>query len=43
MHHQIFLRLMNGKLTFAPLDRFPPKRVLDVGTGTGIWALDMAE
>lgn len=43
MHHQIFLRLMGGKLTFAPLDRYPPKRILDVGTGTGIWALDMAE
>lgn len=43
MHHQIFLRLMDGKLTFVPLDQYPPQRILDVGTGTGIWALDIAE
>lgn len=43
MHHQIFLKVLDGKLTLAPLDRDPPKRILDVGTGTGIWALDIAE
>jgi ubiquinone/menaquinone biosynthesis C-methylase UbiE len=43
MHHHIFLKMLDGKLTLAPLDQNPPKRVLDVGTGTGIWALDFAE
>ncbi|KAH8145923.1 uncharacterized protein LAJ45_10065 [Morchella importuna] len=43
MHHHIFLKLLYGKLTLAPLDQYPPRRVLDVGCGTGIWALDMAE
>jgi ubiquinone/menaquinone biosynthesis C-methylase UbiE len=30
-----------GKLYLAPIDN--PARVLDVGTGTGIWALDFGE
>lgn len=29
---------MRGKLHFAPLKN--PKRILDLGTGTGIWAID---
>ncbi|RYC64938.1 hypothetical protein CHU98_g1269 [Xylaria longipes] len=37
-------RLFNGKNYFAPWsqDR-PPKRVLDLATGTGMWAIEMAE
>jgi len=30
-----------GKLYLAPIDN--PARVIDVGTGTGIWALDFGE
>lgn len=30
-----------NKLFFAPLHQ--PRRVLDVGTGTGIWAIDFAD
>lgn len=30
-----------GKLYQAPVDK--PQRVLDVGTGTGIWAMDFGE
>ncbi|RPA90331.1 S-adenosyl-L-methionine-dependent methyltransferase [Choiromyces venosus 120613-1] len=42
LHHHIFLLLCGGKLTFVPFKE-PPRRVLDVGTGTGIWAQDAAE
>jgi hypothetical protein len=33
--------LSKGELCRAPIKN--PKRVLDLGTGTGIWALDFAE
>jgi methylase of polypeptide subunit release factors len=32
---------MDGKLYFAPIES--PKRVLDIGTGTGIWAMDFGD
>lgn len=36
--------LFNGRLHFAPIaDDFTPKRILDVGTGTGAWAMDMGD
>ncbi|KAK4450843.1 S-adenosyl-L-methionine-dependent methyltransferase [Podospora aff. communis PSN243] len=38
--HQYTLMLMNNKLFAAPIEN--PKRVLDIGTGTGIWAIDLA-
>lgn len=39
-HH--LLRITYGnKLFFSPLEN--PRRCLDVGTGTGIWAVDMAD
>ncbi|PSN72471.1 S-adenosyl-L-methionine-dependent methyltransferase, partial [Corynespora cassiicola Philippines] len=41
MHH-IWLLLLSGKLYDAPLQE-PPNRVLDIGTGTGIWAIDYAD
>ncbi|KAM5344245.1 hypothetical protein ACJ41O_012782 [Fusarium nematophilum] len=39
--HHIYRLLLGGKLYLAPISS--PKRVLDLGTGTGIWALDFAE
>ncbi|KAF8245880.1 S-adenosyl-L-methionine-dependent methyltransferase [Wilcoxina mikolae CBS 423.85] len=42
LHHEIFLRLMGGRLFDAPI-RNEPQRVLDIGTGTGIWCIDMAD
>jgi hypothetical protein len=40
-HHAMTLSL-NGRLHLAPLDK-GMKRVLDIGTGTGIWAIEMGE
>lgn len=33
--------LFRGGLYRAPINE--PRRVLDIGTGTGIWAIDFAE
>lgn len=33
--------LLGGRLFNAPLKN--PQKVLDLGTGTGIWAIDFAE
>ncbi|KAI5848797.1 S-adenosyl-L-methionine-dependent methyltransferase [Tricharina praecox] len=41
LHHHICLLSAGGNITFAPVQN--PQRILDVGTGTGIWALDAAE
>jgi methylase of polypeptide subunit release factors len=42
LHHEIILQLLGGKLHKAPIEK-KPQRILDVGTGTGIWAIDMAD
>jgi ubiquinone/menaquinone biosynthesis C-methylase UbiE len=42
MHHEIFMQLLNGELHRAPIGN-TPQQILDVGTGTGIWAIDMAD
>lgn len=41
MHH-LFKLLTGGHLHRAPIPA-SPRRILDIGTGTGIWALEMAE
>ena len=41
MYHEIMLMLRDGALHQAPLSS--PQRILDIGTGTGIWAIDMAD
>lgn len=38
MKHAMVVHLCDGRLHFAPLE--DPRRILDVGTGTGIWAID---
>ncbi|KAK2685520.1 hypothetical protein QWA68_015214 [Fusarium oxysporum] len=42
--HHVLTLLLDGKPTLVPLkDNIQLKRVLDVGTGTGIWAIDFAD
>ncbi|KAF9870315.1 hypothetical protein CkaCkLH20_12162 [Colletotrichum karsti] len=45
MQHHLFLRTLDDALGLAPpnYDNSRLKRVLDVGTGTGIWAIDFAD
>ncbi|KAF5021971.1 hypothetical protein F66182_5980 [Fusarium sp. NRRL 66182] len=40
--HHCTLLLLENRLHLAPIDKSPQK-ILDIGTGTGIWAIDMAE
>lgn len=40
--HHIFGLALKGELFLAPIPE-KPQRVLDLGTGTGIWAMDFAE
>lgn len=39
MLHAMMLEVTNGKLFFAPISEHPQK-ILDLGTGTGIWAIE---
>ncbi|CAK7218561.1 hypothetical protein SEUCBS140593_003588 [Sporothrix eucalyptigena] len=41
LQHHLATRLLEGKLYLAPIG--PVHRVLDFGTGTGIWAVEFAE
>src|SRR5271155_4740725 len=42
MLHHIWRLILNGELFRAPISR-NVQRVLDIGTGTGIWAIDFAD
>ncbi|KUJ08759.1 S-adenosyl-L-methionine-dependent methyltransferase [Mollisia scopiformis] len=42
MGHHMMLILLENELHLAPISE-NPQRILDVGTGTGIWAIDMAD
>ncbi|KAK6955923.1 hypothetical protein Daesc_003570 [Daldinia eschscholtzii] len=41
MQHAMFMLLCDSKLHFAPLEN--PRSILDIGTGTGIWAIEMGD
>jgi 2-polyprenyl-3-methyl-5-hydroxy-6-metoxy-1,4-benzoquinol methylase len=45
IYHKIFEVARKGKLHSAPVhyDHNSELRILDLGCGTGIWAIDMAE
>ncbi|TGJ81717.1 hypothetical protein E0Z10_g7052 [Xylaria hypoxylon] len=42
MLHAMMLEATNGQLFFAPISNHPLK-ILDMGTGTGIWAIEIAD
>ena len=41
LQHHLFLLTLDGKLNLAPVSK--PQYVLDIGTGTGIWAIEYGE
>ncbi|KAK1984766.1 TAM domain methyltransferase [Colletotrichum cereale] len=41
MKHALVVNICEGALHSAPLDH--PQKILDVGTGTGIWAVEMGD
>ncbi|KAH7411286.1 S-adenosyl-L-methionine-dependent methyltransferase [Cadophora sp. MPI-SDFR-AT-0126] len=41
LQHHLFNLTFDGKLALAPISN--PHMVLDIGTGTGLWAVDFAE
>lgn len=41
--HHAFLRTLEGKLFLSPLEKNKIHKVLDVGTGTGLWPIDFAD
>ena len=41
LQHMLFTISCDGALNFAPIEN--PKRVLDIATGTGIWAMEFGK
>ncbi|PGH00540.1 hypothetical protein GX51_05755 [Blastomyces parvus] len=41
MKHSMVVNMCGGKLHYAPLES--PHRIIDIGTGTGVWAMDMGD
>lgn len=42
LYHHICTLLIDGELYLAPIGE-APQRILDIGTGTGIWPIEMGD
>lgn len=42
IHNHLMTLLLDGNLHMAPIGK-NPQRILDIGTGTGIWAIEMGD
>ncbi|KAK3318839.1 S-adenosyl-L-methionine-dependent methyltransferase [Apodospora peruviana] len=42
MKHAMVLEMTDGKLFYAPIGE-SPKKIIDIGTGTGIWAIEVGD
>lgn len=43
MQHHIYRQALDDRLFLAPLQKDKIQDVLDVGCGTGLWCIDMAD
>ncbi|GKT53614.1 methyltransferase domain-containing protein [Colletotrichum tofieldiae] len=43
MNHSLMVRTIGNRLFLAPIEEEKTHRILDVGTGTGIWAVEMGD
>ncbi|KAK4213071.1 malonyl-O-methyltransferase [Rhypophila decipiens] len=43
MIHHVFYRLLNDRIFLAPINPNDSLRVLDIGTGTGLWAIHLGD
>jgi SAM-dependent methyltransferase len=43
MIHHVYYRALHDRLFLAPIDPSQGLRVLDIGTGTGIWPIDLGD
>ncbi|ETN39249.1 uncharacterized protein HMPREF1541_05472 [Cyphellophora europaea CBS 101466] len=43
LQHELWFRTFGGRLFTSPIKKEKIKQVLDLGTGTGIWAIEMAD
>ncbi|EQB50869.1 hypothetical protein CGLO_09642 [Colletotrichum gloeosporioides Cg-14] len=43
MSHAVKVRSIGNKLFLAPLEKEKVHRILDIGTGTGIWSIEMGD
>ncbi|KAI8199786.1 Secondary metabolism regulator LAE1 [Colletotrichum sp. SAR 10_76] len=41
--HNMVVRAIGDRLYLAPLEKEKIHKILDVGTGTGIWAIEMGD